>query len=40
MFTQQFLQEIEQAFEEQMKRLGELKMRIIHLLEQCTGREA
>ena len=40
MFTQQFLQEIEQAFEEQMKRLGELKMRIIHLLEQCTGQEA
>lgn len=36
MFTQQFLQEIEQAFEEQMERLGEQKVQIVRLLEKCS----
>lgn len=40
MFTQQFLQEIEQAFEEQLKRLGERKVQIVRLLEKCSDQEA
>ena len=40
MFTQQFLQEIEQAFEEQLKRLGKHKAQIVDILKRCTDQEA
>lgn len=40
MFTQQFLQEVEKAFEEQMQRLGECRSRVDAVLSTCTEDEA
>lgn len=39
MFTQQFLQEIEQAFKEQMRRMGNKRGQIEAVLDQCTVQE-
>ena len=40
MFTEQFLQEIQQAFDRQMTHLGERQQEICRVLETCTEQEA